>query len=428
MKYQIPKGLNDLLPSTLNSGQAWQKIEEWQALEKRLKEAAILYGYHEIRTPIFEKTELFTRTSGDSSDIVFKEMYTFIDKGERSMTLRPEGTAPVMRSVIESGALHESPIQKLYYIGPFFRYDRPQAGRYRQFHQFGVETLGVEGAELDVEVIDLFYFILSSIGVKDVTLLINTIGTEQCRKDYCAALKAFLDPYKEQLSEDSQKRLEANALRILDSKDPQDKAIIENAPKLSSFLDETSSAHFKRVLSLLDLLNIPYRVDPKLVRGLDYYNHTVFEFVSTSLSAQNTIGGGGRYDGLCQTLGGANIASVGFSIGIERLLQIMIDQGISLSVPKGPNLLIIPMGKESLEACMRLAHATRKKGISTELYLKGGKLNKALSYSDKIKPAFRIVIGENEVNSSIVLLKNLNSKEEEETTFDNLVAKILASS
>jgi histidyl-tRNA synthetase len=424
MKYQIPKGLNDLLPPTTGPKELWQNIELWQALEGRLREAARLFGYSEIRTPIFEKTELFTRSAGDSSDIVFKEMYTFIDKGERSMTLRPEGTACVMRSIIESGCLHESPIQKLYYIGPFFRYDRPQAGRYRQFHHFGIESFGIEGPELDAEVIELLSFIFSSLGIKNVTLLINTIGTAKCRSEYAKELKAYLEPHYETLSIDSQKRLAANPLRILDSKEPQDIAIVAEAPKLTDFLDAPSQAHFARLLHLLDVLGIAYQIEPKLVRGLDYYNHTVFEFVSNSLGAQSTVAAGGRYDGLSEKLGGAHVPSVGFAIGIERLLQTLIAQGIHFRSLEPCDLLIIPMGAIVLERCIELAHTLRKKGIATIVYLKGGKINKALAYSDKINPTYRIVIGEDEIRSSKVILKNLKSKEEKEVSFDNILSSL----
>ncbi len=424
MKYQIPKGLNDLLPTSAQPKEAWQNVGLWQALETRLREAARLFGYSEIRTPIFEQTELFTRSAGDSSDIVFKEMYTFIDKGDRSMTLRPEGTACVMRSMIESGSLHENPIQKLYYIGPFFRYDRPQAGRYRQFHHFGIESFGVEGPELDAEVIELFFFIFSSLGVKNTTLLINSIGTPESRSQYAKALKAYLDPHYEALSQDSQKRLAANPLRILDSKEPQDIAIVAQAPKLSDFLDCASQSHFNRVLHLLDLLKIPYQIEPKLVRGLDYYNHTVFEFISNNLGAQSTVGAGGRYDGLSEKLGGNHVPSVGFGIGLERLLQTLLAQAIHLPASQPCDLLIIPMGAQAFDTCISLAHDLRKKGIATVLYLKGGKINKALAYSDKINPTYRIVIGEDEIRSSKVILKNLKSREEKEVSFDNILSSL----
>lgn len=424
MKYQIPKGLNDIIPSSQAPKEAWQTIEHWQYVEELLKRAAHLFGYREIRTPIFERTELFTRSSGDSSDIVFKEMYTFIDKGERSMTLRPEGTAAVMRSIIENGVLHENPLQKLYYIGPFFRYDRPQAGRYRQFHHFGVEALGVEGAELDAEVIDLLFFIFNSLSIKGTTLLINTIGTDECRKNYSAALKSFLSPMAKELSEDSQKRLEANPLRILDSKDPKDQSLILHAPKLSDFLSADSENHFNRVLALLTLLKIPYKIEPKLVRGLDYYNHTVFEFVSDDLGAQSTIGAGGRYDGLSAKLGGEYVSSVGFAIGLERLIQILVKQNIPYETKGKIDLFLIPIGEVATSFTMQLAHTLRQSGISTEVYLKGGKLNKALSFGDKLQASYRAVIGDNEIASSQVVLKNLLSKEEKPLSFDQLASYI----
>lgn len=420
MKHQIPKGLFDIQPSTQAPKDQWRSAELWSSLEQTLRRLAKSFNYSEIRTPIFEKTELFTRSAGDTSDIVFKEMYTFEDKGKRSMTLRPEGTAPVIRSLIESATLHENPIQRLFYMGPYFRYDRPQAGRYRQFHQFGVEAIGIADPEQDAEVIELLHRCLSALNIDNIQLHINSIGSPQVRCNYCQALANYLAPLKGDLSADSQARLEANPLRILDSKAPQDQQLLKGAPTINEFLDADSDRHFKRVLHLLEALDIPYHLEPKLVRGLDYYNHTVFEFTAGELGAQNTIGAGGRYDGLIGKLGGQDLPSIGFAVGIERLLQTMLSQGATEPAIDGPKLLIVPMGEEAKCPALKLASQMRQEGHSCTLYLKGKKIQKALQYADKIGAKHLLIMGEEELKSQVVKVREMSTRQEESFDLEQL--------
>ncbi len=292
MQYTIPKGTFDILPEAQKEEDKWCTSAHWQYLESVIRQTAHEYGFKEIRTPIFERTELFVRSVGESSDIVSKEMYTFLDRAERSMTLRPEGTAPVMRSFVEHRLYNTGAVHKLFYIGPMFRYERPQAGRYRQHHQFGAEAVGIGTPEQDVEVIDLLCEVYRRLGLKDLKVLINNIGDTESREAYLLSLKNYLEPHLEELSKDSQARFTKNILRILDSKDPNDQKILENAPSILDHLNEECKTHFEKVCRLLEKLNIAYEINPKLVRGLDYYNKTVFEITSTSLGSQNSVGGG----------------------------------------------------------------------------------------------------------------------------------------
>ncbi|MCF7851913.1 MAG: histidine--tRNA ligase [Simkaniaceae bacterium] len=420
MSYQIPKGLFDILPAFQSPNDLWRTSDYWHYVETKLRYLASLYGYSEIRTPIFEKTELFTRSVGDTSDIVFKEMYTFEDKGKRSMTLRPEGTAPVMRALIESRSLHETPYQKLFYFGPFFRYDRPQAGRYRQFHQFGVESIGIPDPEQDAETIAFLYHCFESLGIRNLVLRLNSIGNQASRSEYCKALKSYLEPHKSHLSEDSQARLEANPLRILDSKDLNDIEIIKKAPSILDCLDSDSAAHFSRLQQLLNELRIPFKIEHNLVRGLDYYNKTVFEFTTESLGAQNTIGAGGRYDGLIEKLGGAQLPAIGFAVGIERLLQILIEEPSLLPPLTGPMLLLLPMGDDAKTKVLSLSSVLRKHNVPTEIFFKSKKVQKALQHAEKIKAQFFGVLGEDEIKNQSIKIKHLSTRDETLVPFDQL--------
>lgn len=413
MKYQIPKGLFDILPIDCHPKERWQTSEVWRRCEETLRHIALSYGFSEVRTPIFERTELFSRSVGDTSDIVFKEMYTFEDKAQRLMTLRPEGTAPIMRTLIENQILHEYPIQKLFYLGPFFRYDRPQAGRYRQFHQFGVEAIGVADPEQDAEIIQMVNVLLHQLGICDFTLLINSIGSPEARAKYCSALFSYLNPFQAQLSEDSQARLKANPLRILDSKDPKDIEIVQNAPQLSEFLDTDSKEHFSQLLNILDQLNIPYSITPNLVRGLDYYNKTVFEFVSKTLGAQNTLVAGGRYDGLTAKLGGQNTPAFGFGLGIERLIITLLNQNPEWTPPEKPPLVLIPLGDQERIKALKIASKLRHHHITTDVYLKGKKLQKAMQYADKKRAHYVIILGEQELTAQTVSIKNMLTRSQE---------------
>ncbi|NGX30517.1 MAG: Histidine--tRNA ligase, partial [Candidatus Anoxychlamydiales bacterium] len=319
MKYQIPKGLFDILP---NAKESFKEVNRWQYLESIINKLAIDYNFEEIRVPIFEKTELFLRGVGATSDIASKELYTFLDKAKRSMSLRPEGTASVMRAFIENNLSQEKKFHKLYYMGPMFRYDRPQKGRYRQHHQLGVEIIGDKSFEIDAEVIDMLVTLFKRLELKNLKLLINSIGDLETRTNYKKALLDFLKPNFENLSEESKARFDKNPMRILDSKDERDKKILKEAPSILDFLSDAAKKHFENLLNLLDKLDIKYEVDSKLVRGLDYYDDTVFEVVSEKLGgAQNSLGGGGRYNSLLKSLGGPDLPGIGFACGLERILQ-----------------------------------------------------------------------------------------------------------
>lgn len=407
MKYSLLPGVFDILPD--HKRDPWCSSHLWNHVESVIRDTLKDYCYREMRTPIFERTELFLRGVGETSDIVSKEMYTFDDKGGRSVSLRPEGTAPSIRAYIENQLHQTSPIQKLFYIGPMFRYERSQAGRYRQHHQFGAEAIGIGSAEQDVELIDLLYTIYNRLGLKNLQLQLNSIGNISCRLTFKEALKGYLQNYFNQLSEDSQSRFEKNPLRILDSKDPKDIEITSKAPSILNFLDEESQEHFEEVKKYLDILKIPYQINPRLVRGLDYYNKTVFEITAGELGAQNSLGGGGRYDGLIKTLGGPDLPAMGFGSGIERVIQTMLKQNIQISSPYHPKLFLIPLGDEAKNTCYELLHLLRENGIPTEMDFSEKKLNKAMQYANQIQATYVAVIGDEELQTHIVELKEMET-------------------
>ena len=398
-------GVFDILP--LDSEEQWRSSYLWNYIESIIRETARDFGYKEIRTPIFERTELFVRGVGEASDIVTKEMYTFNDKGDRSLTLRPEGTAPVIRAFIEHQMHNQSPIHKVFYIGPMFRYERAQAGRYRQHHQFGAEAIGLSAPEQDVELIDLVYTVYQKLGLKNLQVCINSIGKPENRFAFRAALQDYLKTYFDQLSPDSQRRFSTNPLRILDSKDPKDQAIVKNAPNILDFLDEESSLHFATVKRLLNKLKIPYFINHLLVRGLDYYNKTVFEITSGELGAQNSVGGGGRYDGLMKTLGGPDLPTIGFGTGLERILQTMLKQEVHIPKPPAPEIFLIPLGDEAKEVCFSLLHTLRLQGIPSDMDLSGKKLGKVMQYANQIQAKYVVVVGEEELKMQEVQLKDM---------------------
>jgi histidyl-tRNA synthetase len=411
-------GVFDILP--VDSADQWRSSYIWQYVESVLRETAKNFGYKEIRTPIFERTELFIRGVGDTSDIVTKEMYTFVDKGDRSLTLRPEGTAPVIRAFVEHKMHTQSPIQKLFYIAPMFRYERAQAGRYRQHHQFGAEAIGIASPEQDVELIDLVYTVYTKLGLNNLQVYINSIGTPATREAFKEALKEYLNTYLNDLSEDSKRRFSTNPLRILDSKDPKDQEIVKNAPSILDFLDEEGRTHFEAVKRLLDLLKIPYKVNPLLVRGLDYYNKTVFEITAGELGAQNSVGGGGRYDGLLKSLGGPDLPTIGFGTGIERIILTMLKQQVSIPEAPAPELFIIPLGDMAKEASISLIHDLRQAEIPCEMDLTGKKLGKVMQYANLIKAKYVLVLGEDELKSQIGQLKDMQSGKTLEVPLNNL--------
>lgn len=407
MQYKIPPGVFDIIPH--DEKDPWKNSFLWNFVEKEIRKIASEFGFHEIRTPIFERTELFQRSSGETSDIVSKEMYTFVDKGKRLLSLRPEGTAPAIRAFIENNLANQNNLQKLFYIAPMFRYERSQAGRYRQHHQFGVEAIGCKDAEQDVEVISMVYLLYQRLGLKNLNVCINTLGDEDSRLNFKKALVDYLSQHKENLSEDSLRRLDINPLRILDSKDSSDKEILINAPSIHEFLNDSSKEHFEKVKELLTDLSIPFTLSSHLVRGLDYYNHTVFEITSGDLGSQNSIVGGGRYDGLIKKLGGPDLPAFGFGTGIERIIQTMLKQMVPLPRPYHPLLYLIPLDKNAKKRCFKILYELREKGIPTEMDFSGRKLGKVMQYANQLRADYVAVVGEKELEGDQLELKEMST-------------------
>lgn len=420
MEYTIPKGVFDILPKEPKSEDAWRASDHWQYIETIMRKCAADYGFKEIRTPVFERTELFVRGVGESSDIVTKEMYTFLDKGERSMTLRPEGTASVMRAFIEKHLDQIPGLHKFFYIGPMFRYERPQSGRYRQHHQFGAEAIGIGKPQQDVELIDLLCELYRRLGLKGLKVMINSVGDEASRAPYREALKKHLEPHFNKLSADSQVRFSKNILRILDSKDEGDQALLATAPSILDFLSDEARHHFEQVKHLLELEKIPYVVNHKLVRGLDYYNKTVFEVVSESLGAQSTIGAGGRFDGLLKSLGGPDLPSVGFATGIERLLQTMVAQQAPFPPPPSPLLFLIPMGEAASDACFTLLCRLRHHGYAVEMDLSGKKIQHGLQLANSENARYCAIIGDRELEAGEIEIKEMATRTAQKTSLSKL--------
>lgn len=396
-----PNGTEDILPSV--SG-------EWQQLEQFLRQTADIFGFREIRVPTFEQTELFSRGVGETTDVVQKEMYTVTAK-ESSFTLRPEGTAGTIRAMLQNGLLNEALPQRVYYILSCFRHERPQAGRLREFHQFGVEMAGSASPTADAEVISLAGQIIRQIGLHGIELHINSIGCPTCRRTYHAALQGYFSAYKERLCETCQERLEKNPMRLLDCKSPVCKEIGKDAPLILDYLCDDCSSHFEQLKSNLDLLHIPYIVDPHIVRGLDYYTKTVFEFVTTDIGAQGTICGGGRYDGLVEQLGGAPTPALGFGMGLERLLLTLRSQGISIGSDRPCQLYFVPMGDRAAARSLQLAASLRQEGVSAQTDAMGRSLRAQMKYADKIGARFTMVIGDNELEKGEAELKNMKTGE-----------------
>lgn len=419
MNITSPPGVFDIIP--LDAKEQWRSSYLWNQIEELMRKTAHDYGYREIRTPVFERTELFQRGVGATSDIVSKEMYTFLDKGDRSMSLRPEGTAPVIRAYIEHQLSQDASSQKLFYILPMFRYERTQAGRYRQHHQFGAEAIGNGSPEQDVEIIDMLYTLYQRLGLQNLNLCINSIGSSECRIAYRKALQEYLRSSFEQLSTDSKNRFETNPLRILDSKDPADRKILKNAPSILDYLNSESRDHFEIVQRLLKELNIPFDVTPHLVRGLDYYNKTVFEVTAGELGAQNSVGGGGRYDGLLKQLGGPDVPTIGFGTGIERIIQTLLKQNVPLQQPPRPVLFLIALGDQAKEAGFKILHDLRQNGISSQMDFSNKKLNKAMQTANQLNAQYVVIIGENELASGEVELKEMSSGETTKVPLDGLI-------
>ena len=407
----IPKGTKDVLASD---------SYKWQFIENTAREVAKIFGASEIRTPTFEHTEVFLRGVGETTDIVNKEMYTFLDKGGRSITLKPEGTAGVARAFVENGLFSSALPAKFYYITQCFRYERPQAGRLREFHQFGVEFLGATDANIDAETILLAKTFLDKVGVKNITLYINSIGCKECRKKYQTALKEYLSDNLDKMCDLCKDRIEKNPLRILDCKNEDCKNITAGAPKILDYICDDCSAHFEKVKNLLTVAGVEYKVDPNIVRGLDYYNKTVFEFVSENIGAQGTVCGGGRYDGLIAQLGGNDVAGIGFAVGIERILMLLENTGVEIPNPNKVKVYLAPMGEEASIKVFGIATELRKQGVSVDFDHMNRGIKAQFKYADKIGAEYVGVVGSDELEKGIVKLKKMADGTEEEVSFADI--------
>jgi histidyl-tRNA synthetase len=403
---QAVRGMNDILPADSAA---------WQHLEDTLRDVVHAYGYQEIRLPLLEKTELFKRSIGEVTDIVEKEMYTFDDRNGDSLTLRPEGTAGCVRACLEHGLLHNQ-LHRLWYSGPMFRYERPQKGRYRQFHQIGVEAFGMPGPDIDAEMIFMTARMWERLGLQGAVLQINSLGTPGARAAYRAALVEYLRGHAAELDADSTRRLESNPLRILDSKNPDMQAVIAAAPRLPDYLDDESREHFNGLCALLDAAGLGYEINPRLVRGLDYYSKTVFEWVTDRLGAQGTICAGGRYDGLVEFLGGKPVPAVGFAVGLERLLGLLAAGGVELPVNE-PHVYLVLSGAQAAQRGMVFADELRTAipGLRLQANCGGGSFKSQFKRADRSGAAYALVIGDDEAEQQRVLLKPLRDRSEQES-------------
>ncbi|EHH1050558.1 histidine--tRNA ligase [Vibrio parahaemolyticus] len=415
---QAIRGMNDCLPT---------QSPLWQKLENTVKNVISAYGYNEVRMPIVEETNLFSRAVGEETDVVSKEMYTFDDRNGDSLTLRPEGTAGCVRSCIQNSLINRDE-QRLWYMGPMFRHERPQKGRYRQFHQCGVEVFGLNGPDVDAELIMMTARLWRELGIdKHVRLELNSIGSQEDRTDYRTALVAFLEQHIDVLDEDCKRRMHTNPLRVLDTKNPDIQAILGDAPRLSEYLGEESKAHFAGLCELLDAAGIEYTVNERLVRGLDYYNRTVFEWITESLGAQGTVCGGGRYDGLVEQLGGKPTPAVGFAMGLERLV-LMLETLELTDVRRSVDVYVVTAGEGTMMAGMKLAEQLREaiSGVRVMNHFGGGNFKKQFKRADKVGAVVALVLGENEVADNTVVLKDLVGGEQETYNQAEVAEKIAA--
>lgn len=407
------KGTEDVLP---------KDSYRWQFVEDVMRKESATYGFKEIRTPVFEHTELFARGVGQTTDVVQKEMYTFDTKGGESVTLRPEGTAGAARAVLEHGLVNDSlPIKASYFVS-CYRYEKPQAGRLREFHQFGLECYGTQSPVADAELICAAQSIFDRLGIKQLRLEINSIGCPTCRAEYHKALKEYFYGYKDELCETCNSRLEKNPMRILDCKSPVCSKIAQGAPKITDYLCDECKEHFASVQKYLDAAGVEYTVNPTIVRGLDYYTKTVFEFVTDFIGAQGTVCGGGRYDGLIEELGGKHLPSLGFAMGIERLLMLMDKQGIEIPKPSTCDLYVAIMGESASLKSFEIIKAVRSCGLIAETDIVGRGLRAQMKYADKIGAKFSMVLGDNEIEQGKAVIKNMSSGEQTEIVLDDTFA------
>ena len=414
-KFKVPRGTFDILPA---------ESYKWQFVINAFREVAREFNYKEIVTPIFEKSDLFERSVGETSDIVEKEMYKFEDKKGRILALRPEGTAPVVRSFIENGLNLKPNSSKLYYLGPMFRYDRPQKGRYRQFYQYGIENIGSNNPYIDAEVIAFAYLFLTKLRLKNFELQINSIGCKNCTQDYDNALKKYFAPFRNDLCSDCRKRLEKNPKRVLDCKVKTCQEIAKDAPSMLDYLDDDCRANFKKVQKYLNAMEIPYIVNPKIVRGLDYYSQTAFEFIDTNLGAQNTLIGGGRYDTLAEQLGGKSLPGVGFAGGFERLLLSMEEEKLSFGKQQTPKVYLVTLGDKARIAGIKIIMELRENGISTEFDPDKTSMNAQMKAANKTGAEFALILGEDELENDKIILKNLANGEQEQINITEITKNI----
>ena len=411
----IPKGTKDMLP---------RDAAAWHYVEQKAREAAALFSFREIRTPMFEHTELFTRGVGETTDIVTKEMYTFEDKGGRSMTLRPEGTAGVARAFIENGLGQDVMPMKAYYLASVFRYERPQSGRLREHHQFGVELYGSSSPYADAEVISLAHTFLLSVGIGGLTLHLNSIGCKECRPKFNAALRGYIGDNLDRMCGKCRERFDKNPLRILDCKEEKCREIVKAAPSITDFLCDDCRAHFEQLQDILERQGVPFVVDASVVRGLDYYTRTVFEFVSEDIGAQGTVCGGGRYDGLVEEVGGKSTPAVGFGLGLERLLLVLQNTGRLDAPRERADVYLAPLGERAAGEVPAIAAGLRRAGVSADYDMMGRGVKAQMKYADKSGARFVVVIGDNELESGTAVLKNMDTGEERSAALDDIAGAL----
>ena len=416
MLTNAPKGTKDMMPD---------KAYKWHYLEKKFAEICEKYGFMEIRTPVFEHTELFKRGVGDTTDIVQKEMYTFNDLGNRSITLRPEGTSPVVRAYVEHKEFAGIQPNKYYYNIPCFRYEKPQSGRLREFHQFGVETFGSSDMMADAEIIAIGYEFIKEMGITDVELRINSVGCPECRKKHREALKDFLAPKYDKLCDTCKGRFNTNPMRILDCKSPIDQELVKGAPMMLDFLCDDCREAFEDLKKNLEAMGIEYVVDPKIVRGLDYYTKTAFEFVTTKIGAQGTICGGGRYDGLVEEIGGPSTPGVGWGMGKERILMTMEACGSKIEEPVGADVFIAFMGERGKAAGLRLMSELRSKGLKVQMDVMGRNLKNQFKHANRVNAKKTVVIGDNELDENKLTIKDMATAEQVEVPFDKIADELV---
>ena len=405
------RGFKDILPG---------EVEKWQEVEGETRRVFGLFGFSEFRIPVIERTDLFVRSIGEATDIVGKEMYSFEDRDGESVTLRPEATASIMRAYLEHGLNVREPVGKYYFIGPMFRHERPQKGRYRQFHQIDAEILGVEDAWADAEILTMLMFYLSGLGLKNLNLQINSLGCPECRAPYKEEIQKFLQKQKEGLCEDCQRRLDTNPLRVFDCKQEGCQKALEKAPSILDYLCPDCRSHFAKVRMLLDDLPLPYGVNPRMVRGLDYYTRTAFEVVAGELGAQNAVSGGGRYDGLAEDIGGPRVPSIGFAIGIERLVLLLPEK----EPRRQTQVFLAALGEEPRRKAFSLAQEMRRADIRVDLDYEGKSLKSQMRKADKMRSPYVLILGEEEVKNHRAILRNMATKDQEEIPLAGVVPRI----